>query len=68
MGHPRRADQDHNPHQLLVKGPPLSPAFAVERTGYDARGRAIEHTEALYRGDRYTYNVTLDRAYGQTSR
>jgi GntR family transcriptional regulator, N-acetylglucosamine utilization regulator len=48
--------------------PPLSPAFAVERTGYDARGRAIEHTEALYRGDRYTYNVTLDRAYGQTSR
>lgn len=41
--------------------PPLSPAFAMERTVRDSRGRAIEHAEALYRGDRYAYTLTLHR-------
>jgi GntR family transcriptional regulator len=49
----------------MLEVPPLSPAFAVERTGYDARGRAVEHAEALYRGDRYTYNVILHRAHAR---
>jgi GntR family transcriptional regulator len=45
----------------LLKVPAFSPAFNVQRTGYDARGRAIERAESLYRGDRYAYHVTLYR-------
>ena len=46
----------------LLEVPPLSPAFAVERTVRDTRGRAVEHAEALYRGDRYGYSLTLQRS------
>jgi GntR family transcriptional regulator len=45
----------------LLNVPAFSPAFRVERTGYDARGRAIERAESLYRADRYSYQVTLNR-------
>ncbi len=45
----------------LLEVPSFSPAFTVERTGFDARGRPIEHTEAVYRGDRYSYRMTLHR-------
>jgi len=45
----------------LLEVPALSPAFAVERIVYDTRGRAVEHAEALYRGDRYGYSLTLQR-------
>lgn len=45
----------------LLQVPTLSPAFAVERTVFDARGRAIEHAAALYRGDRYSYRMNLLR-------
>jgi GntR family transcriptional regulator len=45
----------------LLNVPPFSPAFKVERTGYDTRGRAIERAESLYRADRYSYQVTLFR-------
>lgn len=48
----------------LLDVPPFSPAFNVERTGYDARGRAIERAESLYRADRYSYRVTLYRRQG----
>lgn len=41
--------------------PPFSPAFRVERVGYDARGQAIERAESLYRGDRYSYQLTIFR-------
>ena len=41
--------------------PPFSPAFQVERIGYDARGNAIERAESLYRGDRYSYELTIFR-------
>ncbi len=51
-------DQDD---ALLLAVPPFSAAFRVERTGFDARGRAIERAESLYRGDRYRYDVTLYR-------
>ncbi len=43
----------------LLRVPSFSPAFIVERTAYDTRGRAIERAEALYRADRYSYQVTL---------
>jgi GntR family transcriptional regulator len=45
----------------LLNVPAFSAAFRVERTGYDARGRAIERAESLYRADRYSYQVTLNR-------
>lgn len=45
----------------LLDVPALSPAFAVERTVFDSRGRAVEHAEALYRGDRYGYTLSLHR-------
>lgn len=41
--------------------PPFSPAFQVERIGYDSRGKAIERAESLYRGDRYSYELTILR-------
>jgi len=41
--------------------PPFSPAFRIERVGYDARGQAIERAESLYRGDRYSYELTIFR-------
>lgn len=45
----------------LLDVPAFSPAFLVLRTIYDNRGRAIEHTESLYRGDRYAYELTVLR-------
>jgi GntR family transcriptional regulator len=47
----------------LLGVPAFSPAFNVERTGYDTRGRAIERAESLYRADRYSYHVTLYRRH-----
>ncbi|MBN9605662.1 MAG: GntR family transcriptional regulator [Actinomycetales bacterium] len=41
--------------------PPFSPAFLVQRTGYDTRGRAVEYAESLYRGDRYSYELSVVR-------
>jgi GntR family transcriptional regulator len=41
--------------------PPFSPAFLVERIGYDNRGRPVERAESLYRGDRYWYELTIYR-------
>ena len=51
---------DQNDARLLTV-PAFSAAFRVERTGFDARGRAIERAESLYRADRYRYDVTLYR-------
>lgn len=45
---------------LLV--PAFSPAFLVKRTSFDARSRPIEYTESLYRGDRYSYSVSISRS------
>jgi GntR family transcriptional regulator len=51
----------------LLNVPPFSPAFNVERTGYDTRGRAIERAESLYRADRYSYRVTLYRRHAHAT-
>lgn len=47
---------------LLV--PAFSPAFLVKRSAFDVRGRPIEYTESLYRGDRYSYSVSINRSTG----
>lgn len=65
--HVERADQtiqavvlnESDAAELLV--PPFSPAFLVQRTAFDSRGRAIEYAESLYRGDRYSYTVSISR-------
>ncbi|MDQ0643834.1 GntR family transcriptional regulator [Microbacterium murale] len=41
--------------------PPFSPAFLVKRTTYDARSRPIEYAESVYRGDRYSYQLSISR-------
>lgn len=64
---PERAEQEirctvlESDDAELLEVPIFSPAFAVERTAFDARGRAIEHAAALYRGDRYSYRMSLIR-------
>lgn len=45
----------------LLQAPPFSPAFLVTRAGFDARGRAIEYAESLYRADRYDYQLSVRR-------
>jgi GntR family transcriptional regulator, N-acetylglucosamine utilization regulator len=45
----------------LLEVPSFSPAFSVERTGYDERGRRVESAESVYRGDRYSYRMVLHR-------
>jgi GntR family transcriptional regulator len=65
---PERADQtiqatvldEESAARLLV--PAFSPAFRVERTAFDSRDRAVEYAESLYRGDRYSYNLSITRA------
>jgi GntR family transcriptional regulator len=36
-----------------------SAAFEVERLAVDHRGRPVEHAVSLYRGDRYSYQLTV---------
>ena len=48
----------------LLETPAFSPAFQVERTGFDDRSRAIEFAESLYRGDRYSYEISVFRRSG----
>lgn len=47
----------------LLAVPAFSPAFHVVRTGYDGRDRAIEYAESLYRGDRYSYDLSVTRRH-----
>lgn len=62
-----RADQEIHAvvldeHQAeALQTPPFSPAFLVKRTTYDARSRPIEYAESVYRGDRYSYLVSISR-------
>ncbi len=39
--------------------PAYSPAFEVRRIAIDNRGRPIERAVSLYRGDRYSYDLTV---------
>jgi GntR family transcriptional regulator len=65
-----RADQtiqatvlDPDEAELLETGP-FSPAFRVRRTGFDARGRHVEYGTSLYRGDRYSFDLSIHRSGG----
>jgi GntR family transcriptional regulator len=40
--------------------PAYSAAFRVSRTAVDHRGRPVEHAISLYRGDRYSYEFTVE--------
>lgn len=46
----------------LLTAAPHSAALAVERTVYDMRRRPVEYTRSLYRGDRYSYAMSLKRS------
>ncbi len=39
----------------------FGPAFDVTRVGFDARGRRLEYARSVYRGDRYSYDLTIYR-------
>ncbi len=52
----------------LLHAPQFSAAFLVTRTGSDARGRAVEYARSLYRGDRYSYELTVHRTARPTDR
>lgn len=62
-----RADQEIHAIVLdeeqaaALQTPPFSPAFLVKRTTYDARSRPIEYAESVYRGDRYSYQLSISR-------
>nr|WP_277816248.1 GntR family transcriptional regulator [Microbacterium ginsengiterrae] len=62
-----RADQEIHAVVLdeeqaaALQTPPFSPAFLVRRTTYDARSRPIEYAESVYRGDRYSYQLSITR-------
>lgn len=64
---PVRADQEIHAIVLdeeqaaALQTPPFSPAFLVKRTAFDARGRPIEYAESVYRGDRYSYQLSISR-------
>jgi len=42
-----------------LRVPTYSPAFEVRRIAIDNRGRPIERAVSLYRGDRYSYDLTV---------
>lgn len=62
-----RADQEIHAVVLdeeqadALQTPAFSPAFLVKRTTYDARSRPVEYAESVYRGDRYSYQVSISR-------
>lgn len=62
-----RADQEihaivlNEEQALALQSPPFSPAFLIKRTTYDARSRPIEYAESVYRGDRYSYQLSISR-------
>lgn len=39
----------------------FGPAFDVTRVGFDSRGNRIEYARSVYRGDRYSYDLTIYR-------
>lgn len=64
---PERADQVIRATVLepadgdALEVPHFSPGFEVTRTAYDVRERAVEYAESLYRGDRFSYELSIRR-------
>ena len=45
--------------QLQIKAG--APVLRITRTAYDGAGVPLEYTESVYRGDKYVFNVTLEK-------
>jgi GntR family transcriptional regulator len=51
------------PHEEeLLEVPERTPVMYMERVTYAATGQAVEYLEAVWRGDRYDFKVSLSRA------
>jgi GntR family transcriptional regulator len=48
----------------LLEVPENTAVMAMERISYAATGVAVEYVEAIWRGDRYDFKVTLSRPHG----
>jgi GntR family transcriptional regulator len=48
--------------QTLLQVPDCSPVMYMERVTYEVTGQAVEYLEAVWRGDRYDFKVSLSRA------
>ena len=46
----------------LLEVPACTPVMHMERVTYAATGQAVEYLEAVWRGDRYDFKVSLSRA------
>lgn len=56
-------------HDAQLLGVPAgSPAFRISRIVFDEVGRPVEYVTALYRGDRYEYQMSLVRSEGRWTR
>ena len=66
--------QPHHAHQEILATvlqeddaaklgvPPFSAALVVERTVFNIRNESIEFTRSAYRSDRFSFEITVDRA------
>jgi DNA-binding GntR family transcriptional regulator len=43
----------------ILNEKPKAALLTMERTAYDATGRAIEHGKHLYRASRYSFSTTI---------
>ena len=48
--------------QRLLQVPDCTPVMYMERVTYAVTGQAVEYLEAVWRGDRYDFKVSLSRA------
>ena len=46
----------------MLEVPKCTPVMHMERVTYAATGEAVEYLEAVWRGDRYDFTVSLSRA------
>jgi GntR family transcriptional regulator len=56
-----RARDATDPEAAALLISPANPVMYAERTTYAADGQAVEYLEAVWRGDRYDFKVTLTR-------
>lgn len=45
----------------LLEIKPGAPVLRICRTTYECDGTAFEYVESVYRGDKYVFNVTLEK-------
>jgi GntR family transcriptional regulator len=63
MGHETLRARCALPHEEEMLGvPKCTPVMYMERVTYDVTGQAVEYLEAVWRGDRYDFDVSLSRS------